>query len=86
MISIGELFDRIGGVHAREIAFRAGVQSAIKEIVGVDVPIGSIALKSNSVTIKNISSIAQSSIFIKKDAIIDRANKLQSIRKIVDIR
>jgi hypothetical protein len=86
MISISEFFKRIGGVQAKEIAFRVGVQTAIKESVGVDIPIESISFKSGAASLKNVSQAACSAIFIKKAAIIERANTLQSIHKITDIR
>ena len=86
MISIKDFFSRIGGIHAKEIAFRSGVQSAIKEIVGTDVPIEYIKFESGSVLIKNIPSVARSTIFIKKAAIMERINTLQSVHKITDIR
>ena len=86
MISIGEFFKRIGGVQADEIAFRTGVQRAIKEVVGIDIPIESITFKSGSVALKNTSSVVRSSIFIKKADTIERANQVQVIHKIFDIR
>ena len=86
MISISEFFKRIGGIHAKDIAFRSSIQAAIKEVVGIDIPIESIIFKSGSITLKNTSSIARSSIFIKKTTVIERANKLQSTHQILDIR
>ncbi len=86
MISIGEFFKRIGGIQSQEIAFRTGIQTAMKEIIGIDIPIESITFKSGTISLKNISSGARSSIFIKKTAIIEHANQLQSAHKITDIR
>lgn len=86
MISISEFFKRIGGVQAQEIAFRTSIQSAIRETVGIDIPIESIIFKSGTISIKNISSAVRSTIFIKKASIIGMANQLQSVHKIFDVR
>jgi hypothetical protein len=86
MLSISEFFKRVGGIQAREIAFRAAVQAAVKETVGIDVPIEKISFKSGTVVLKNISSSAKSDAFIKKETILDRVNALQSIHVVIDIQ
>ncbi len=86
MKNISEFFKRIGSMQAKEISLRASVQSAIKEFVDIDIPIGSISLKTGVVTLKSISHSARSAIFIHKKKIIDKANGLQTEQKITDIR
>jgi hypothetical protein len=86
MISISEFFKRIGGIQAREITFRVGVQAAIRESIGMDVPIESITFKSGGIILKDISQAARTAIFIKKINIIEQANMFQSIHRITDIR
>ncbi len=84
MLRISEFFKRIGGIQAREIAFRAGVQAAIKESTGVEIPIQSISFRSGKISLKNISQAARSAVFIKRSAIIERTNALQSVRHVDD--
>ncbi|MDD5165465.1 MAG: hypothetical protein PHG25_02935 [Candidatus Pacebacteria bacterium] len=86
MKNISEFFKRIGGIQAKEIALRASIQSAIKEFVDIDIPLGSITIKSGLVSIKGISHSARSAIFIQKQKIIDTANKIQVEQKVIDIR
>ena len=86
MLSISEFFKRFGGIQAREIAFRTAVQGAIKELLNIEIPIESISFKSGVVSLKNISSSARSVLFTKKTSVIERANKLQSIHIVMDIR
>jgi len=86
MLSISEFFKRVGGIQAREIAFRVAVQGAIKEVVGIDFPIEDISFKSGVVSLKNISSAARSVVFIKKALILERVNTLQSIHAVTNIQ
>ncbi len=86
MLKISEFLKRIGGIQGHEIAFRSGVQAAIKDITGAEVPIGSIIFKSGTIMLKGISSSARTAIFIKKAVIIERANSNQSTHTIKDIR
>lgn len=85
MKNISEFFKRIGTIQAKEMALRASIQSAIKEFVDIDVPIGSIVIKSGIVSLKGISHSARSAIFIQKQKIIDTANKIQIEQKVIDI-
>jgi len=86
MLSISEFFKRVGGIQAREIAFRVAVQSAIKELFNIEIPIESISFKSGTVSLKNVSSSARSVIFVKKALILDRVNSLQSIHAVTNIQ
>jgi hypothetical protein len=86
MISIGEFFKRIGGIQAREIAFRADVQKVVKETVGIDIPIECILFRSGVVTLKKVPHAARSAIFIKKDSILESINSIQAARHVSDIR
>ena len=82
MKNISEFFKRIGTVQAQEIALRASIQSAIKEFVDIEVPIGAISIKGKCITLKGVSHGARSAIFIHKQQILERANK----KGITDIR
>jgi len=87
MQSIGDFFKRIGGVHAKEMALRGSIQTAIKELIDIDVPIGDIVFKSGVVTLKNISQGAKSVVFIQKQKIIEKLNLvLGPNQQIADIR
>jgi hypothetical protein len=86
MLSISEFFKRVGGIQAREIAFRVAVQGAIKELLNIEIPIEAISFKSGTVSLKNISASARSDAFIKKETILDRVNALQSIHVVIDIQ
>jgi hypothetical protein len=86
MISISEFFKRIGGVQANEIAFRTGVRMAVKEIIGADIKIEAIYFRSGRVILKGVSPTILSVVFIKKVDVMKRANELQSVHKIIDIR
>lgn len=86
MKGISEFFKRIGGVQAKEIARREAISVAIKEIVDIDVPITSISFKSSTANLKGVSQMIQSVIYTRKKQIIDRANELQKLLLITDIR
>lgn len=86
MLSIDGFFKRIGGFYAREAAFRAAIQSALKESIGLEVPVDSISFRSGVVELKNISQAARSAIFTKKAPIIERMNAAQSVHNISDVR
>ena len=86
MQSISDFFKRIGGVHAREIAAREAFKRALLDVVGIDVEIYSISFRSGSIQLKSLSHTAKTAIFTKKAVIIEKANTLQSIWKIQDIK
>jgi len=86
MLSISEFFKRMGGIQAREISFREAVRAAIKESINIEIPIESIAFKSGTVSLKNVSSAARSAIFVKRPLILERVNSLQSVHAVTSIR
>jgi hypothetical protein len=86
MKNISEFFKRIGGIQAKQIALRASIQAAVKESIGLEIPLGDISVRSGSVTLKGLSQSARSVLFIHKLKILTTINDLQSIEKITDIR
>ena len=86
MLKISEFFKRIQGKQAKEFLMRSSVQSVVRKYTGVDIPLESISLNSDVVTLKDISQSARSAIFIKKQAILAEINSAQTIRTITGIK
>ena len=86
MKSIGDFFKRIGTVQAREMLRREAVQSAIKEFIGIDVPITDISFKSQTAVLKGVSHTAKSTIFLKKKQIIEKVRQIYPDYILEDIR
>jgi methylphosphotriester-DNA--protein-cysteine methyltransferase len=86
MLNISEFFKRIGGVQAKEVAKRDAIRVAIKQFIDIDVPITSISFKSTVANLKDVSQTAKSVIYMKKKAILDRANTIYGSIIASDIR
>ena len=87
MHSISDFFKRIGSLQSKEMALRGSIQTAIKELIDIDVPIEDILFKSGTVTLKNISHGARSVIFIHKQKVIEKLNSiLGPNQQVLDIR
>ena len=86
MIGIAELLGRMRNIQARESLFRLAIQAALKKEVGLDVPLESISPKGTTVVLKGVDQAARSTIFIKKESILNEINTAQAARTITDIR
>jgi hypothetical protein len=80
MKNISEFFKRIGGVQAKELALRGSIQAVIKELVDIEIPVGSITVKSGVITLKGISHGARSNIYINKQKILNQLKDFSDIR------
>jgi hypothetical protein len=86
MLSIAKFFERIQNARSKEAFLRMAVKDAIKNVVGVEIPVQSVEFKSSTVTLKSISQSLRSAIFIKRGAILKAINEAQAIREITEIR
>ena len=86
MINIGQFFKKIQNKHTKELFVRSIIKDALKKYTQLDVPVEAMSFSSNSLVLKNISQVAKSQIFIKKQLILQEINTAQSIKIISDIR
>lgn len=86
MFNIGNFLSKIQNSRSKEIIFRLTVQKAIKNHLSLDVPIESIKFRAGAVIVSNIVQSARSTLFIKKQAILDEINKNQQTFMVGDIR
>ena len=86
MLRISELFSRIKNAHTKEGLIRGAIRDSIKKISNIDIPVESISMRSATVTLKDVNQSDRSTIFIKKQRILEDINSSQAIRKIEDIR
>lgn len=85
MKSISEFFKKINDTHTKEIALRSSIQSSIKEITDIDIPVTSISVKTGIVSFKSIPHAARSVIYINKQKIINQINNNLTQNKISEI-
>ena len=71
MFNIKGFFSRVNNFYTKEITTRSVVREIIKKHTNINIPIESISFKSNNLSLKNISSVIKSTIFIKKQLILD---------------
>ena len=86
MFGISGYFKKIQSAFAKEVLMREVIKEAILHQTGADLPIKSIAIKSGTITLENISQSLKSAIYIKKQAILKEIAGKQDIRPMIDIR
>ncbi len=75
MLSIAGFFKKIQNKHTKELYLRNTIQATIKKYIGVELPLESISVKSDTISLEGISQAARSQVFIKKQLILDEINK-----------
>ena len=86
MKSISELFGRIQNRFTKEAAIRLGVQEAIKNSTGIELPLETIAFSATTLVVKGLNSSAQSAVYIKKPQILEAIRAKSIGRNVTDIR
>lgn len=86
MLSIGQFFKRIQNKHSKEVFVRIVVVEAIQKHAGVQISTEAVTFSSDQITLKNISPVARSQIFIKKQAILTEIMTQQEIKNLTNIR
>ncbi len=62
------------------------VADSLRNLVGIEVGVENIKFKDSLVTLTNINQADRSTIYIKKEALLKEINKLQTVKKVLDIR
>jgi hypothetical protein len=86
MLKLGDLFARIKNVQAQELVVRNSVKDSLNKVANIGVPAENISIRSGVVSIKGLSQGERSVIFIKKQKILEEIGKIQTVKKISDIR
>jgi hypothetical protein len=86
MFGIGHLFKKIQSSYAKELFLRMAVADSLRNLVGIEVGVENIKFKDSLVTLTNINQADRSTIYIKKEALLKEINKLQTVKKVLDIR
>ena len=86
MFGISGFFKNINNAFTKEIVLRTAVRDSIKKYANVDVALEDVDCKRAIVTLKKVNQAAFSTIFIKKQKILDEINNNQKIMIIKDLR
>jgi hypothetical protein len=86
MLNIGEFLNRIKSARAKQFLVRDVVRDSIQKISGVIIPAEAVLIRSSTAELKNVNQADRSTIFIKKQRIIEDINSNQTLKKIDDIR
>lgn len=84
--NISKFLERIKGSRSKGIIQVMVVHDSIMKIMGIDIPIEKIIIKSSVVTLKGTSQSTKSAIYIKKQSLLNEINSGQEIPIIRDIR
>jgi hypothetical protein len=85
MLKIADLFKKIQNRQSKELFLRSVIKDTIYKHTQISVPVESIIIKSDTLSINDLSQTAKSQIFIKREAIIKDINMAQTIRTISNI-
>ncbi len=86
MFNIGDFFKRVQNVRMKGVLVQNVVAEAVQKIVSYPMKPEDIIISSTVATLKGISSIVRSEVFIKKQLLLDEINSKQDIKKITDIK
>lgn len=86
MFNIGDFFKRVQNVRMKDVYIRNIIVEAIQKITGVKIKPEDIIISSTVATVRGISSVMRSEIFIKKQLLLEEINSKQDLKKITEVR
>ncbi|MFA6404622.1 MAG: hypothetical protein WCW03_01320 [Candidatus Paceibacterota bacterium] len=75
MFNISNFLKRIQSTRTKELYTRSQIIDVLKKLLPIDLAEEGIIIKNNTIKIKNISQGAKTTIFMKKQQILDEINK-----------
>lgn len=86
MFNIGGLFGKFLSLQSKEIGVRNFIIESLKKNLGISVTVNDIEINNGIVFIKKLPPTARNILFMKKDLVLEEVNRLQTARKILNIK